>query len=139
MNGELNVLLQQVRVIDPVVARDFTADVLIVEGQIQTIEAKIDRYPPNIPIVNGENLVLGTGLVDLYSHSGEPGYEARETLSSLASSASAGGFTEVAILPDTTPPIDNQEILTALQQKVIRLKNDTPQALSKLQFWIWQE
>ncbi|MBD2019612.1 dihydroorotase, partial [Leptolyngbya sp. FACHB-36] len=51
--------------------------------------------------------VLGPGLVDLYSHSGEPGFEERETLASLLQSARAGGFTRLAILPDTVPALDN--------------------------------
>jgi dihydroorotase len=54
-----------------------------------------------------QGLVLAPGLVDLYSHSGEPGFEERETLSSLLQAAAAGGFTRVAILPDTKPAIDN--------------------------------
>lgn len=135
MTGESTILLQQVRIIDPVRERDFIADVLIVNQNIQAIEAQITNYPPHTKIIQGENLILGTGLVDLYSHSGEPGNEARETLLSLASSATAGGFTEIAVLPDTVPPIDNYEILTALQQKVTQLRNNSNQTLSQIHFW----
>jgi dihydroorotase len=61
--------------------------------------------------------VLGPGLVDLYSHSGEPGFEERETLASLVSAAAAGGFTRLSLLPDTMPPVDNLAGLARLQQK----------------------
>lgn len=135
MTGESTILLQQVRIIDPVRERDFIADVLIVNQNIQAIEAPITNYPPHTKIIQGNNLILGTGLVDLYSHSGEPGNEARETLLSLASSATAGGFTEIAVLPDTAPPIDNYETLTALQQKVTQLRNYSNQTLSQIHFW----
>jgi dihydroorotase len=135
MTGESTILLQQVRIIDPVTERDFTADVLITNDRIQAIETQITNYTPNTQIVKGDNLILGTGLVDLYSHSGEPGNEARETFLSIASSAAAGGFIQVAVLPDTIPPIDNQETLTALQQKVIELRNNSQQSLSQLHFW----
>lgn len=133
MNGE-PILLQQIRIIDPTKSRNYIADVLMVDGCIQAIEAQITNYPSDTQIIKGNDLILGTGLVDLYSHSGEPGYEARETLYSLAASATAGGFTEVAVLPNTTPPIDNLEILTSLQQKVSQLKN-THRSLSQLHFW----
>ncbi|HEY9882912.1 MAG TPA: dihydroorotase, partial [Thermosynechococcaceae cyanobacterium] len=63
-------------------------------------------------------LVLGTGLVDLYSHSGEPGFEERETLQSLLQAASAGGFTRIAILPDTKPAIDNPSSVAWVQGEV---------------------
>jgi dihydroorotase len=135
MHGESTILLQQVRIIDPVTERDFIADVLITNNRLQAIQAKITNYSSDTQIVQGNDLILGTGLVDLYSHSGEPGNEARETLYSLASSAAAGGFMQVAVLPDTLPSIDNQETLTALQQKVIQLRSNSQQPLSQLHFW----
>jgi dihydroorotase len=53
------------------------------------------------------NLILGTGLVDMYSHSGEPGFEKRETVASLTQAAKNGGFSKVGILPNTQPAIDS--------------------------------
>ena len=135
MNGESTVLLKQIRIIDPAEERDFIADVLIADGKIKTKEAQIDNYSADTKIIDAQHLILGTGLIDLYSHSGEPGYEARETLFSLAASGAAGGFTEIAVLPDTLPRIDNHETLTALQQKASQLQNNTSQPLAKLNFW----
>ncbi|MBW4581593.1 MAG: dihydroorotase [Tildeniella nuda ZEHNDER 1965/U140] len=108
-------LLQQVRVIDPSSDTDRIADVLIVDGVISAIEDAISDYPSETAVQNGQGLVLGTGLVDLYSHSGEPGFEERETLTSLLQAASAGGFTRIAILPDTKPAIDNPSSVAWLQ------------------------
>jgi dihydroorotase len=62
--------------------------------------------------------VLMPGLVDLYSHSGEPGHEERETLASLIKGARAGGFVEVAILPDTEPVIDDPALVSWLKKQV---------------------
>ena len=64
---------------------------------------------------------MGPGLTDIYSHSGEPGFEDRETLESLMQAAAAGGFTRVAILPDTSPPVDNLAGLALLQQHIRNL------------------
>jgi dihydroorotase len=61
-------------------------------------------------------LILGPGLVDLYSHSGEPGFEERETWSSLLEAGATGGFTRLTILPDTAPPVDNASGLARLRQ-----------------------
>ncbi|NES08235.1 MAG: dihydroorotase, partial [Okeania sp. SIO2F4] len=66
-------------------------------------------------------------LVDLYSHSGEPGFEERETIESLIQASRAGGFTRLAILPDTFPPVDNPAGLA-------RLKNLATQATDKSAF-----
>ncbi|QLE56909.1 dihydroorotase [Nostoc sp. TCL26-01] len=110
-------LLQQVRVIDPVSGTDEIADVLIADGKIQAIASQISDISPDTQIRDCRGLVLGTGLVDLYSHSGEPGFEERETLVSFLQAAAAGGFTRVSILPDTSPAIDNPALVAQLQKK----------------------
>jgi len=110
-------LLQKVRVIDPVSKIDELFDVLIADGYIQAMSSHISDISSDVQIRDCRGLVLGTGLVDLYSHSGEPGFEERETLLSLLQSAAAGGFTRVSILPDTSPVIDNPALVAQLQQK----------------------
>lgn len=123
-------LLRQVRVVDPVRETDRHADVLLQNGCITAIEETIGDMADEAIIHDCNGLVLGPGLVDLYSHSGEPGFESRETLASLADAAIAGGFTRLAILPDTQPAIDNPATLEFLQALVARL----PQAPQFL-FW----
>ncbi|HEY9799559.1 MAG TPA: dihydroorotase [Leptolyngbyaceae cyanobacterium] len=112
-------LLQQVRVIDPVSGIDTITDVLIADGVIQAIAVNISDISPNTQIRDCRGLVLGPGLVDLYSHSGEPGFEERETLPSLTLAAAAGGFTRISILPDTSPAIDNPALVAQLQKRVL--------------------
>jgi dihydroorotase len=125
----INELLQQVRVIDPVSETDQIADVLIAEGEIKAIAPQISDISADTVIKDCRGLVVGTGLVDLYSHSSEPGFEERETLVSLLQAASAGGFTRVTVLPDTNPAIDNPALVTQLQQK--RVEKGSPH----LQVW----
>lgn len=109
-------LLQQVRVIDPVSGIDKIADVLIVDGYIEAIGSSLNEINSDTNVRDCRGLILGTGLVDLYSHSGEPGFEDRETLRSLLKAAAAGGFTRITILPDTSPAIDNPALVARLQQ-----------------------
>jgi dihydroorotase len=134
-------LLQQVRIIDPVQQVDRLADVLINDGKIKLIEDKIAIYPAETSIIESSGLVLGTGLVDLYSHSSEPGNETRETLFQLSQAASSGGFTQIGILPDTIPAIDSAEVIAAIKQKGDRFNFPSNQAISqainlpRLNFW----
>ncbi len=132
MNGELPRLLRQVRILDPTTQSDRIADVLIINQKIAAIDANITDFPDQTQIIDGQKLVLGTGLIDLYSHSGEPGNESRETLQTLAASAAAGGFTQIAVLPDTIPRIDNAQVLTSLQQKTQYLENNN---YPQIHFW----
>ncbi|MGD1917980.1 MAG: dihydroorotase [Pleurocapsa sp.] len=123
-------LLQQVRLIDPTQGVDRLSDILIAEGKIKAIANKITEYPPQTQVSSGKGLIIGTGLVDLYSHAQEPGNESRESLFNLSQAAIAGGFIQVGILPDTTPRIDNVEVLAAIKQKSSFLHQFSP-----LCFW----
>ncbi len=107
-------LFQQVRVINPlaqgVLPDDSVADVLIENGVLRAIAPQIPP-PPAATVHNGKGLILGPGLVDLYSQSGEPGFESRETLRSLTQAARAGGFTRLSLLPKTRPALDHPAAL----------------------------
>ena len=118
-------LLKQVRVIDPGLGIDQVADIVIADGEIETVATQISEISADTHIQDGRGLVLGTGLVDLYSHCSQPGFEERETLSSLLQAAGAGGFTRINILPDTSPAIDHPAIVAQLQQKSREI-NNTP-------------
>ncbi len=105
-------LLQQVRFVNPIVDSDRVADVLIDNGSVEIV----DSIPADVEIRDCHGLILAPGLVDLYSHSGEPGFEDRETLASFVESAIAGGFTRLNILPDTSPAIDNPSTVAWLKK-----------------------
>lgn len=128
-------LLQQVRVLDPVSGSDQSADVLIADGVIQAVEPQLAEIPAETTVQDCQGLILAPGLVDLYSHSGEPGFEERETWSSLMKAAVAGGFTRLAILPDTSPPVDNPSGLARLYQKQQQLLGQ--KEISSPHFYYW--
>ncbi len=109
--------LQGVRWLDPSTQTDQRVNVWIENDQIQAIDRVSEDSPPDSPVRAADHLILAPGLVDLHSTSGEPGYEDRETLAQLAQAAIAGGFTQVALLPDGHPVLDNPATLSLLQQK----------------------
>lgn len=125
-------LLRQVRVIDSIHQTDQTADVWLRGKQIQGIEPHFDSIPDETTVIDAQGLIFAPGLVDLYSYSGEPGYEERETFQTLGASAIAGGFSQVAILPNMQPSLDNPSTLTLIQQKIARLD---PTQSPKFHFW----
>lgn len=124
------ILLRQVRVLNPLTSEDYIADILISEGQISAISTSL--LPPDTEVIEAQGLILAPGLVDLYSRSGEPGHEERETLKTLIDSATAGGFTRVSILPNTVPTLDTPEVVQSLYQKNQAITNPTS---SRLSFW----
>ncbi len=109
-------LLRQVRLLDPVAQTDQVTDVWLEAGQIRAIAANLEA-PETVQIQEAEGLVLAPGLVDLYSHSGEPGFEERETLDSLSEAALAGGFTRLTLLPDLRPALDHPAQIAQITAK----------------------
>lgn len=140
MNSQL---IQQVRVLDPVANIDQIADVLIEVSGDRPSVSRIQALAPHLSadisadaeIIDGRGLVLGPGLVDLYSHSAEPGFEERETLVSLMQAATAGGFTRLGILPDTHPEIDNATALTGFQASLKQVRTSLPHNSPQIYIW----
>ena len=99
-------LFRQVKIIDSSTQTESTQDILL-DRTFQILGDSLPENTNDIDISDRTGLILGTGLVDMYSHSGEPGFEKRETLSSLTASAQNGGFAHVGILPNTQPAIDS--------------------------------
>jgi dihydroorotase len=123
-------LLQQVRLIDPISATDRVVDVWIADGRIQQIAVEGIEVPQETTVRECNGLVLGPGLVDSYSHSGEPGREDAEPLDSLLAAARGGGFTRLAILPDTIGRLDNPSSIAFLRERCLQTA-----AVPSVSFW----
>ncbi|HMR86587.1 MAG TPA: dihydroorotase [Saprospiraceae bacterium] len=76
-------------------------DIFIHEGKIEKIGKNIKSA--DAEVIKGNDLYCSIGLCDIGTHSGEPGYEHRETIDSLTKAALAGGYTTLAIFPNNKP------------------------------------
>jgi dihydroorotase len=80
-------------------------NVLIQNGRIEEMGDK--NYTAD-KVIEAEGMILSAGWFDLGACVGDPGHEQREDLASLAKAASSGGFTEVAVLPNTNPTVQTK-------------------------------
>jgi dihydroorotase len=103
------VLISGGHVIDPANGIDAPADVLLADGKVAAVGdvAAAARKLQSPRRIDATGLLVLPGLVDLRAHMGEPGRDAEETVAHGAEVAIHGGFTTVACLPDTEPPMDN--------------------------------
>ncbi len=120
--------------LDAVTQADQVVDVLVQDGVVTAIAPSIAVIPARAEMISGEGKVLLPGLVDLYSHSGEPGNESRETLESLLKAGRAGGFTHLGILPGTEPAIDNPAMVDRILARREALARAHP-SLPHLHLW----
>jgi len=111
-----DLLLTNVRLLDPASGLDQTGDLLVRDGKIADLGAGLGR-PDGAETVDGGGAVLCPGLVDMRVEVGEPGGEWRETVASAAVAAAAGGITAVAALPDSRPAIDDPALVRLLRAR----------------------
>lgn len=97
-----------------------TMDLLIQDGNIVRIAANISVDVDKM--VTGEGLCVSTGWFDAFADFAEPGYGNRETLISGARAAAAGGFTDVMLMPDTSPPIHNRSIVEFVRSQKLPIQ-----------------
>jgi dihydroorotase len=119
-NRERAWLIESARMIDPSQSLDRVGRLLMVDGEIAAIDPLDNDIPGNAKRVSAEGMVLVPGLVDLGSELGEPGREEDETILSGALAALAGGFTSIACMPNTDPPIDSAAVVEFVRQKAAR-------------------
>jgi dihydroorotase len=111
----MDILLRQVRIIDP--SSPFhqqQADLFIQNGRIAESTA---TAPSNATLVEIPGLCVSPGWMDTFAHFCDPGLEDRETLESGAASAAAGGYTDVMVLPNTSPVLHNKASIEYIQAK----------------------
>jgi len=83
-------------------------DVLIKNGKIEKIAKKIKNDDKSLKVIDGKGSFLSAGFFDLNVNFGEPGYETKEDIQTGTLSAVSGGFTAVAVHPNTSPAIQSR-------------------------------
>ncbi|WP_375448076.1 dihydroorotase family protein [uncultured Fibrella sp.] len=104
-------LIRSARVVDTTSAHhDQVVDLLIENGLITRIGTGL-AAPDGAQVIDVPDLHVSAGWVDGRAAANDPGHEHRETLTDLARAAAAGGFTDVVLLPNTSPVIDAKDTL----------------------------
>lgn len=111
----MKILIQGARIIDP--ASSFhqkEKNILVSAGRITEIGDKsysADR------VIKAAGMMLSTGWFDMGTFVGDPGLEHKEDLSSVAETAMHGGFSEISVLPNTTPSIQSKNEISYVMRR----------------------
>lgn len=111
----MQTLIRAARIIDP--SSPFNGqikDILIENHQI--IAVGDDLLSAKAKVFESKNLHVSAGWVDMRVSASDPGHEHKEDLTSVCKAAEAGGFTEIAILPNTTPALDSKDTVGYVQR-----------------------
>lgn len=110
-------LIQNGRVIDPSQDVDRVTNVLLRDGKVVGFDAPSGQYDQ---VIDAAGKIVTPGLIDMHVHLREPGREEDETIATGTASAAAGGFTSIACIPNTVPPIDTQATVEFIQHQAAR-------------------
>lgn len=102
--------------IDPVNNLDEVLDILIESGRIAKV-GKALKTNKGFQVIEAKGKIVCPGLVDMHVHLREPGREDEETIGSGTRAAAKGGFTSIACMPNTDPPIDNASVVELILDK----------------------
>ncbi len=111
---------------DPEGDRLYGADLLIGDGRIQKIVPRAERGPQEygtdagkmgedgteVTVIDGRGLIIGPGLADTHVHFRDPGFIYKEDIETGAAAAAKGGFTQIILMANTKPCVDNTETLS---------------------------
>lgn len=83
-------------------------NLIVEQGIISEISDAPLKSSPDDENFDGDGAWLIPGLMDTGTWIGDPGFEPMEDLESAAQAALAGGFTDIAVLPETEPVIQGK-------------------------------
>lgn len=92
-------------------------DLFIEDGLIKEIGNNLS--PENTEMIQLEGLHVSYGWMDCFANFCDPGEEYKETIETGANAAATGGYTDVMIVPNTAPVVQNKSQIDYLITKAI--------------------
>ena len=116
-----DLLLRGGTLLDPETGATEAVDLLIRDG---TIAERGPALAPDgdVPVYDASGAYVSPGWMDMHVHLREPGFEHKETIATGTRAAAAGGFTAVACMPNTEPPIHTRDVVEFVRERA----GDTP-------------
>lgn len=116
MNHTPNLLLQNVTLIGDGHEGKSSTHLRIKGGEIAEIGDALEPQDGE-KVVDAGGAYCSPGWMDMHVHLREPGFEHKETIESGCNAAAFGGFTEVACMPNTNPPIHTRDVVEYIRSK----------------------
>ncbi|MEO6254568.1 MAG: dihydroorotase [Ferruginibacter sp.] len=92
-----------------------TKDILIAGGKIAQIADSITEKADQT--IEYPGLCVSIGWMDIFADFADPGFEQKENMESGAAAAAAGGFTDIMLIPNSNPVVDNKSQVEYIIQK----------------------
>ena len=118
-----NLLIKNVRLATDKEVSKESIDIRIRDGKITELSGSLTASNDEKEVDAGGALV-SPGWMDMHVHLREPGFEHKETIETGTNAAAFGGFTAVACMPNTRPPIHTRDVVEYIKGKAESLPVD---------------
>lgn len=128
----MDILIKQAKILDPGSKHHGKKrDILIKNGRITSIAASTTQVGKSVKVIEGKDLYVSHGWVDLYADFCEPGYEQHETLNSGIQAAIAGGYSDICLVPNTNPVVQTKAQVEFIRSRSASVRLHPIGAISK--------
>lgn len=124
----MSLLLKNAQIFDPESAHHGNkCDILIDKGKIASLEGEKAEE-----VIDLDGKLVFPGWFDFNAHFNDPGFEFKEDIDSGSMVACMGGFTDVQLIPNTSPPLETKsDIKYILHRKSLLVDLHVSAALSE--------
>ena len=98
--------------VDPVAGREGPGEIVVTDGVLESV---VWLEGAEAKGVTDKGVVVAPGFFDMHAHFREPGFEDAETVATGAAAAAHGGYTTVALMPNTQPALDEPGVLARIR------------------------
>ena len=104
--------IEKAWLVDPVSGREGPGEVVVTDGILESV---VWLEGAEARGVTAAGIVVAPGFFDLHAHFREPGFEDAETVATGVAAAAHGGYTTVALMPNTSPALDEPGVLERIR------------------------
>jgi dihydroorotase len=104
--------LENAWLVDPVSGREGPGEIVVIDGVLESV---VWLEGEEAAGVTDADVVVAPGFFDLHAHFREPGFEDAETVATGTAAAAHGGYTSVALMPNTEPALDEPGVLERIR------------------------
>jgi dihydroorotase len=104
--------LDKAWLVDPVSGREGPGEIVVSDGLLESV---VWLEGAEAKGVTDKGVVVAPGFFDLHAHFREPGFEDAETVATGVAAAAHGGYSTVALMPNTQPALDEPGVLARIR------------------------
>lgn len=114
------IIIKNGTIADPAKKELYRADVQIEGDKIVRLVRNPEDFlslPEGTRVIEAKGMMIAPGLADTHVHFRDPGFTYKEDIETGGAAAAKGGFTEIVLMANTRPCVDNRETLAYVLAK----------------------